>query len=263
MVTEGNELEVKGTTLQAETPESEVPTEETKQVNPVEAELQRLKAENQQFKELIGENPDGYKGLQRKLNQVNDELKKKSASESRLDTLEQSQRILIAMLSERENINNLDEIPEGKKTDYLKQYDEVLKMQQLKLQQEEFAVKVRDYQQRTDAIGLAVDSEDYMDIRDFVTAGKFDRAEAKLKKLEAHTVETKKTETPEEMEARLRKEIEKKILDERGLLESETGLPSGTNIRTFTQQQIADMPMEEYIKLRPEIEKAMAAGKVK
>lgn len=232
MVTEGNELEGQGVTAEPEAPIAEqVPTNED-QGNLSAGELQKLKEDNQRLSELIGDNPDGYKGLQRKLNQVNEELKKRSAADSRLDTLEQTQRILVSMIAERENIN-ADDIPEGKKTDYLKQFDEIITQQKQKVEQQDFMAKVKDYQERTDALKLDSTSEEYLDIKDFVTSGKFERADARLKKLEARVNEQKKEEKTEpketevEMRKRIEKEVREQIFKEKGWNVTDTGSPSG------------------------------------
>jgi len=200
------------------TPEAEVPTAEPQASQSTE-ELEQLRAEKLRLEE-------GYKGLQRKLNQVNTELSKRSASEARLDTLEQTQRILVGMLQERENIQ-VDDIPEKQKVDYLKKFDETIAQQKLKIQQEEMAAKVRDYQARTDALKLDANSDEYLDIKDLVLEGKFQRAENKLARLEASmkdtTVKEEKTEARKETDD----EIFERIARQKGLLKTDTAVPSG------------------------------------
>lgn len=229
-----------------ETPEPEVPT--TTELNPLEAQLQELK--NQ-----LTQKEDSYKGLQTKLNQVNDELKKRGLSESRLDTLEQTQRLLVTMLSERDNID-LDTIPQESKTDYLKKFDEVINQRNQTTRQEELTAKVREYQGRTESLNLDVTSEEYLEIRDLVIEGKFDRADRKLAKLE------KKVDEPKiDLEAertKIREEERKKLLIERGELNAETGQPSGASLgyNQIRDAWIADpnnpAKRDEYMKARRE-----------
>ena len=250
----GKETEVieEPTQPETETPETEVPT--TSEPNPLEAELQTLR-------ETVKQKEDSYKGLQTKLNQVNKELKERSVSQSRLDTLEQTQRILVAMMAERENITNIDEIPQEKKTDYLKKFDEVINGRK----QAEFTAQVRDYQERTEALKLDPNSEEYEEIKDLVLEGKFARADKKIAKLEA----VKETEMPEpkiDLEAertKIREEERKKLLIERGELNAETGQPTGTSLRNFTREQIKNMSLADYAKNKDAIEAAREAGRIK
>jgi hypothetical protein len=218
-MTTGNEPKVLEPTPSGETGEPEVPT--TEEPNPLEAQIR-------EYEEKLAEKDKSYKGLQQKLNKVTEELGKRGLTESRIETLEQTQRILVAMLSERENIN-MDEIPQDKKTDYLKQYDEIIEKQKLKMQQEALAAKVRDYQARTEALKLDPQSEEYLEIRDLVIDGKFERAERKIAKLEEKSMEPK-AEPKIDLEAeraKIREEVRKEILKERGELNAETGQPSG------------------------------------
>lgn len=199
-------------------PEPEVPT--PTEPNPLEAQIQELQSQLQVKDE-------SYKGLQKKLNQVNVDLKSRGLSESRLDTLEQTQRLLVSMLSEKESID-IAEIPSEKRADYLKQFDDVVTQQRQKGRQDELIAKVREYQERTDSLKMDVESEEYLEIRDLVIDGKFDRADKKLAKLE-----TKVNEPKIDLEAertKIREEEKKKLLIERGELNSETGQPSGVSL---------------------------------
>ena len=59
-----------------------------------------------------------------------------------------------------------------------------------------------------------------------------------------------------------KEELERQFMEKHGLLKSETGGPSGGG-RTFTREQIAAMPIEEFESLKPEIDKARKEGKIK
>ncbi len=228
----------------------EVPTPD--ETNPLEAQLQ-------EYKSKLEEGEKSYKGLQTKLNKVNEELGKRGLTDTRLDTLEQTQRILVAMLSEKENIN-LDEIPDGKKTDYIKQFDDVIQTQKAKAQQDELTGKVKDYQTKTEALKLDPQSEEYLEIRDLVIDGKFERADRKIAKLEKTVEEEPKIDLEAER-TKIHGEELKKILIERGELDAETGQPSGGG--GFSREALAEMSFEEFEKNQAEINKARREGRIK
>lgn len=228
-------------------PEAEVPIKEPEEPKASQSteELEQLKAEKIRLEE-------GYKGLQRKLNQVNTELSKRSASEARLDTLEQTQRILVGMLQERENIN-VDDIPEKQKVDYLKKFDDVIAEQKRKVQQEEYTAKVRDYQQRTDALKLDENSEEYLDIKELVLEGKFQRADIKLAKMEAKVKENPVKEDKAEPRKETDDEIFERIARQKGLLKTDTAVPAG-KVSSFEDAEErfsrGEISMKEYSEAR-------------
>lgn len=73
----------------------------------------------------------------------------------------------------------------------------------------------------------------------------------------------KKVETEEVKVERLVNERLKQKMVEKGLLAPEGGEPSAAGGRTFTRQQIADMPMTEYAKNKEAIDQAMREGRIK
>lgn len=100
--------------------------------------------------------------------------------------------------------------------------------------------KVEGFQKRVEVLGLKQEDDTYWDVRDLVEAGKYERAEIKLKKLETQKAELQETTVPEP--AKLTEdELEKKFLEKHGLLPTSTGGPSSGGKRFFTEADIADM----------------------
>jgi len=229
--------------MATETQREEVPTQNA--VDPRDAQIQEL---NKQ----IQEKDKSYKGLQTKLNQANEELKKRGQSDSRIEALEENQRLLVAMLSEKGYVE-----PDEKKTDYLKKFDEIVAERKTRAKQDDFVNKVKEYQSRTDALGLDPNSDEYLEIRDLALEGKFERAERKLAKLETKEVKPEVKEGKLDLEkekARIREEVRKEILKERGELNVETGQPSGSN-KGLSVEAIRKMTPEEIVKNAKEIAK--------
>jgi len=112
-----------------------------------------------------------------------------------------------------------------KKPDLLAQYNTLRTRQEAQR-------KVSTYQRRVEALGLSPNDENYLDVRDLVIEGKYDRAEIRLKKLEAVKEEPPKEKIVEEtLEERAEKLAEAKYLkrlEKEGLLETDTGSPAGS-----------------------------------
>ena len=97
-------------------------------------------------------------------------------------------------------------------------------------------------------------------IRTLIRAGDFDLAEKKIAKVKPEG-EKKEAEPKVDSSPFVSDEAKRKWMEEHGLLESETGGPSGGGLMTFTAEQIADR--EFYEKNREAILKAYAEGKIK
>lgn len=120
---------------------------------------------------------------------------------------------------------------------------------------------ISGYQKRVEVLGLTEDSEDYLDIKDWVESGKYPRAEVRLKKLEKGKPVEKPKETEDERVNRLVEEKLRAEMEKKGMLSSDTGSPSGSGGKpTFTEAQIADR--EFYEANREEILKAYKEGRI-
>ena len=83
--------------------------------------------------------------------------------------------------------------------------------------------------------------------------------QAKVKEMETEKI---KTDSEKEIEAKVKLGVEK-ALKERGFTSGGADTPSGSSGRVFTAKQIEDMPMDEYIKRKDEIDEAWRQGRIK
>ncbi len=252
METNGNES-VEGQNVQEgvtpATPPPQSPTAE-EQVKSLQAQLDTVKQEKERFEK-------GYKGLQTTVNKTTEELKRQSDLRSDIEALKETQKILAAMLQETKAVpeENLDNLPQGKKQDYLKQFEDVQKRVETKRQFEAAQTKGEEYRQKVEGLGLTNKDKAYFQIRNAVREGDFEYADhliaeaEKEKKVPEQKAETPKEETPSDatVEAYLRK---------KGLLKTETVLPSGGNRsiddirKDYIAGKITDAKYEEECRAR-------------
>jgi len=209
--------------VEGETQTEETPTEETLEPQDEAARLNSLL-------QTMEENWKNEQRVSSKKEQDIQQLKREIDSLRSDKELSQS---LIAMLANQQGKSE-EEVTEeisSKKPNLLSQYQALQNTQ-------EATRRVRQLQQRTDALGLDPQSEDYLDIRDWAQAGRYDRAEARLSKLEKAKKETPK-ETEEERITRLAEERVKKIAEEKGLLTTDTSGPSGGAGKSY---RLSDLP---------------------
>lgn len=122
---------------------------------------------------------------------------------------------------------------------------------------------LQELQQRTEALGLTDDDEQYIEIKKLAVTMDPDNlklAKIKIKKLEDAKMPKAKTETEEERINRLVEEKLRVKLQEAGMLQPEGAKPSGGS-GFFTASQIANMTDAEYTSKRLDIEKAMREGR--
>jgi hypothetical protein len=229
VTTEGQETpKVPETVNQTQETKPETPTAELETLRQKLTELQNQSIEAQK---KLEQTEKGLRTAHATLTEKDRQLKEQTDLRKIVAGLDEKIEMAFGYIAEKDSEMELS--PE-KKQDLKKQFQQV----KVKQQQEELANKVKEYQERTEALKLDPNSEEYLDIKDFAILGKFDRAEAKLKKLEESkklTTETPKPEvkkeepkeTIEQIKARLKDEIRKEILIERGELNAETGQPSG------------------------------------
>lgn len=207
----------------------------------------------QQLQDRLQEMETGLKGEQRAGVRKSEEIQQ---LKEQLDSLRSDKELtqsLIAVMAQQQGKSE-EELTEGIKADkpnLLQQYQTITR-------QQEAQRKVNSFQRRTEALGLTEDSDDFWAIRDAVEAGKYDRAESKLKKLEKAKAETPEgepeppKETEEEKATKHKKEIDeaaRKMLEEKGLLTTEIGGPSGSSIAP-TNEELDRMTPDEYAKWR-------------
>jgi len=208
------------------TPEPEQPKVETPTP---EEQLKTLETELNRYKSLAEEKEKGFKTLQERLSEEQGKLRKQAGVEERIQDLSDQMKILAAYVATSAGASEeeLTGIPQEKRETLLQKFDQLEKERKEKIEKTQLAETVAAYQKRTEDLGLSQDDEDYWEIHDLVTEGKFQRADVRLKKL--GQARSKPTETPksEDTDA-LVEERARKLLEERGLLIAETGGPSAS-----------------------------------
>lgn len=212
-----------------------IPDETTEQVTTepaktptLEEQFTNLQKEHEDLTKRYEQTEKGLRTAHSTLTEKDRLLKQQSDLTSRLDGLEEAQKIIAAMIADSKSD---DEEEPHKKENYLKRYDEIVERQkeerkqtQLKAQQEEYNQKANDIYSR--AKEIYVDDVDALhQIRNFLRNGDLDLAETKVTKAEGSK---KVEEKPKETEEQLKSRLEKEILIKHGLLKTETGQPSGT-----------------------------------
>ncbi len=202
--------------------------EEPKQVQQTPTAEEQLKTLQSQFQALTSEKErleGGYKGLQRTLDERTKEGKKAADLESRFYAMQDSIELLATAVSAKGGIENLE--PDERK-DILADLKKRRQEQELKRKQEESQRTQEEYIQKgaviyakaEEVFGDDVETLHY--IRNCIRANDLDLAERKITKAEKKET-PKVVETEEEKRAKMKREI----MDELGLLEEHSALPSG------------------------------------
>lgn len=212
-------------TVETQTPEPNQAITQNEREKALEAELAATKQR--------------LSSVQGVLRKKDEEIKNTSNLKAEIDGLQETQKILAAMLQEKGTVSeeNLDNIPKEKKQDYLKQFEDVEKRVSLKRQQEEAQAKLMsialDLKTRTEALGLKETDDSYIEIEELVETGRLKTAETKLKKLESEKEKTvaKPKEVPKETD----EQVFERIARQKGLLKTEQINPAGGS---GTEQEI-------------------------
>jgi len=259
---QGNETEVQPEVTPGETQQGDNQTP-TVDVESLQKQINELTAK-------YDEKDKGFKSLQALVNEKDQKLKEASNFQGELEALKETQKIFAAMLSEKEGISDLDEMPSGKKTDYLKKFEEIESNQKQKKQLEQLQEQIGAIQNRVNTLGLTEADDAYWEIYELATTGtpaSLKRAEIKLNKMEANKVETQKEnpkESDEIKELRAKNaELEKQLKISSGELDVDKAQPSGGGFKTYTKEQVANMTSKQYEKERDNILAAIREGNVK
>ena len=209
--------------------EEEKPSEE--KTPTLEEQLVAAKAEKQTLEERATTAEKGLKTAHSRLTDKDKEIRGKNAVNTRIDGLEETIRILAGMQDEK-----LGDLEEGKKTDYLGKFDDIVKRQKAEREQSLIKAQQDEYSQKADAIfaraeeAFKDDEDSLFQVRTFLMNGADALAEKKVAKAEKTTdTKEKKVESEEE---RINKLVDEKLrqkMEEKGMLESETGGPSGAS----------------------------------
>ena len=236
-------------------PEEEKTTEEA-QTTTQEPDQAALKAELEQTKKELEQTKKGLSTAHQTLTEKDKELKKLQNFETRQLELEDRIELLATALASgvKPDDAGLEEVrPDVVNVLKQKRQEQEAKRKQDELlqAQQEFTRRADDIYSKAETI-YGEDEDALYNIRSLIRAGDLDLAERKVNKV-AKAKETTTKETEEQRIDRLANEKLQKKLEERGLLSSETNLPSGGNL---TKQQA----MERYIKGEINADEAKKAG---
>ena len=210
-----------------------------------------LSAQLEEYRTKYDTLEESHKSLQRKHNKTQEEVKQQSNLRSRLDTLEQSQKLLVAILSERGNVSDVEDMPTHQKTDYIKKYDEILEKQKQQEVLAEKRAKEQTWQEQATTMYERAemvygdDIDALHTIRNLIRANDLDLAEKKIAK-----AEKTKTEPANEEERIEQKALE--LLKKQGKLPDDLGGAStGSKGRDddFARYAAGQMSTDEAAKL--------------
>ncbi len=209
-----------------ETAEQQTPTQES-EASQLKAEIERLKAQ-------VDEKDKGFKSLQRELSEREKKLQSVSTQEEKLQALRDDFKTLAAWVasSAGKTPEEYEEAKTTNKDNLLAEFEKREKQRQEQQRIQELKQKGDEFRQRVEALGLTDKDEEYWDIHDLVIDGKLQRADVKLKKLEAKKevpVENKTLEKKESEDERINRLVEERLqkaMEAKGLLTSDAGTPS-------------------------------------
>ncbi len=231
-----------------ETEEIKTPTpEET--TKSLETELETLKAESQRLRELLGDEK-GFKSLQTRLNEKDRELKTLQDLNSRIDSKIEGieDKIKVLAYAQTQGIKvpeeNFDGLTQEKTQDIQKVFEKLDTDRKTRAEQVKKQAEADVYTQKADAVYARAEKiyEEDIDalsqIRQLLRSGDVDLAERRINKSESKSksepkIESKETEVKKvELSDEEKEKIAREYMVKKGLLKSDTGLPSGTG-RTF------------------------------
>lgn len=195
----------------------------------VQAKVARLEAQ-------LEEKDKGLRSAHQKLTQKDLELKKREGLDSRIASLEDQIKFTAALIAETQSGGGAFGEEKKDPKDLLKRFETMKqaseKQRLAEVARQEGMAKITEIKTKVEELGLTEEDDEYWEIEDLATRGRFDRAEARLKRIaktkeQANPKEEAKAEvkeTAEELKARL----EKEILIKHGLLKPEGGTPSGS-----------------------------------
>ena len=229
---------------------------ETETTPTVEEQLATIQKEKADLETQLEEKSKGLKTAHAKLTQKDEELKRRGELESRLTSMEDSNKFLIGYLSEIQGKtgDDFEDAKAKRSPDLLRRFQSIQaeseKKRSVEIQRQESLSKINSIKERVEALGIPEDSEDYWEIEDFATRGKYDRAEARIKKLEAAKT---KVEAPKETEEQIKERLEREILEKHGLLKPEGAKPSAASLsfkKTEKEYSEGNITYAEYAKAR-------------
>jgi len=249
-------------------PQEEKKTEET---STPEEQLASLQTELTETKEKLAETEKGLSTAHRTLTAKDKEGKQRASLESQIESIGDRVKILASIIAQGggQTETAFEETVAANRPDLLKTYEDLERKHEEKRKQTDFEGRVNEYEGKVSGLGLTRKDDEYWDVFDLVSKGRFDRADMKLERI-AETKDKKPAESSEASETELEKRIEegvRKRMEDEGLLKTETGGPSGSaGGKTYTKKQVGDMSQKEYRDAFPSDDDfwtAVAEGRVK
>ncbi len=243
-----------------ETPEAGKPEEETSTQTGLETlttQLQKATVELEGLKK-------GYATVQQTLAERDREIKRRTDLESQIAGIQDTVELLATAISTKGEVENLDGT---ERQDILTELKKKRNEQEAKRKQEETLRSQQEYNQKADTIysrAKAIfgdDDEAIERIEDLLIQGRQERAEARVAKAEK-SKQTTSSEPEEKRIDRLADEKARKLMEEKGLLTSETGQPSASG-GVITAEWLAKASKEELKARMTEIDKAYKEGKIR
>ena len=267
-MTEENTQEV----TQEAQPQAESPAPEV-DVNALQAKLTQLETEKAKYEA-------NWKNEQRNVSKKDQELQRIREQLESNESQVNMTKAMIAILANQQQ-RDPDEVEtdvKQKQPDLLKQFEAIEKKSKTEREIRKAQERVKSLQDRTEALGLKPTDRDYKAIQKFAITGDYTEAEQWLTDLESKQpsekkIEGDKTMTEEKKDApKIDEAAEEKIaleyMKKKGLLKAGGVQPSGSGLKIPTNKAdlgkfIQGLSDEEYKKLKPEINKAMANNQIK
>ena len=247
----------------------EVAGKETIETPSLEKQVEDLKSRLEVAETELTQTKKGLSTAHQTLTEKDKELKKRAQVEDDIALIKDQLELVASAVSERLNQSDEDSSP---KVDVLARLKKDRETKEQQRKQQEFAQVIDQYRLRTEALKLDPESEDYLDIQDLATRGNFKLADIRLKKLEVRQVEkdaevAKTQKVSQEDDDKRIEERARKILQEKGLLKTDSGTPAGGGGgKTWTRSQVNAMSVAEYRQAFPNYAdylQAQSEGRIK
>jgi len=200
------------------------------EISTPENELEVVRAELGDIKVKLEQTEKGLRTAHQTITKKEEDIRKQSQLNTRLDDLDERLRILVAM----QGNESLGDLPDEEKRSLLGKYDQIEKEQAEKRKRTEAKAQQDEYNRKADAIYIRAkevfkDDDDGLEkVENLLMLGRIDKAEEKISKAESTSKSTK-----EDADVKFNKRLEeekRKWMEESGLLKTETGMPSGRGL---------------------------------
>ncbi len=216
-------------------PEAIVDTETPEEPPKPEVTLEEVQKQVGELTGNLTKAEENWKNAQRDSSKKQDTIQNLREQLQSNDSTSTLNKALVALMSQQKGQPAEEFAEEVKQNspDLVKQFEATVAKIDGEQQAKRMTTRLREVQQRTEAVGLTPKDDDYDVIQTFAEAGKFGKVEKMLDKLEeskqAPKAETKKSEeTEDEKVNRLVQEGLRKEMEKKGLLTQEDGGPSAS-----------------------------------